>query len=300
MNAYKVYFLLALCVLIWSGNFVLGRYLSTSVEPIELAFFRWFFVLIFITPSLFFLDLKKLLRVFKQNLKIMLSLSILGITLFNTIVYLAVQTTTATNGLLINSTTPIIILILAHFILKAHINKLQILGIILSTFGVSFLILKGNILSITNLEFHDGDFLILLSSSIWALYSVLIKFRPKELNSYELFVSLVIVGFIILLPVYLAQGYSIEREIASIKQNWYLYVYISLFASITSYYLWHIGLDTIGAARTGQFTHLMPLFGSTLAFIFLGETLESYHIYGAILIGLGIYLSLFLKEVNEE
>lgn len=297
LNAYKVYFLLALCVLIWSGNFVLARFLSDSVQPLELAFFRWFFVSLFILPSLFFLDLKKMFRVFKENLLIMTVLSILGITLFNTIVYYAVQTTTATNGLLINSTVPIIILVLSHFILKAHISKLQVFGILLSTLGVSFLILKGNLLSIMDIEFHDGDFLILLSSFTWALYSVLVKFKPRELSNYELFVSFVIFGFIILIPFYFAQGYSLEREISLVKENWYFLIYISLLASILCYYLWHFGIDTITAAKTGQFTHLMPIFGSILAFVFLGERFEYYHIIGAIFIALGIYLSLFLKKV---
>jgi drug/metabolite transporter (DMT)-like permease len=296
MKAQQVYILLALGVLFWSGNFVLGRYISTQIEPIELAFFRWFFVLLFISPTLFFLNIKKLLKVFKNNFLIMSVLALLGITLFNTIVYTAVQTTTATNALLINSTTPIIILIFAHYILKNHISTKQIFGILLSTLGVCFLILKGQVQNISLLEFHEGDLYILISSCIWALYSILVKFKPKELSNFELFTSFVIIGFIFLLPLYLYQGYTIEQEILVLKANWYFIIYISLFASILSYYFWHLGIDNIGAEKTGQFTHLMPIFGSFLAFIFLGETLKYYHITGALLIAIGIYLSIICKK----
>jgi len=292
----KVYILLALCVLFWSGNFIIGRYIGYSVEPIELAFFRWLLVCIFLLPIVFFLDIKRLLHFVKQKFLYFIFISLLGITLFNTIVYIALQTTKATNALLINSIVPILILVLSFFILKAKISKLQVFGIVLSTIGVIYLVLKGDFLSIINIEFTHGDFWILLSSLVWALYSVLIRFKPQGIKHIELFVIIVYLGFILLIPLFLWQGYSFSREIVVFKQNWPFFLYVSFFASFLSFYFWHTGIDTIGAEKTGQFTHLMPIFGSILAFIFLKEKLEYYHIIGAILIGIGIYLSLFVKK----
>lgn len=299
MSVHKVYILLALCVLFWSGNFIIGRFINESVEPIELAFFRWLFTLLLLTPAFFILDLKKIFTVVKQHFVIMSVLALLGITLFNTIVYTALQSTTATNALLINSSVPIIILIFSYFILKNSLNKIQVAGIIFSTLGVILLILKGNLLNIFTLQFHDGDFWIILSANVWALYSVLVRFKPKDLGHIELFFALVVLGFIYLLPLYLYQGYDFTYEVQQVKELWPYFLYISLFPSILSYYFWHIGIDNIGAEKTGQFTHLMPLFGSILAFIFLGETLQSYHLLGAAFIALGIYLSLFLKGRHE-
>jgi drug/metabolite transporter (DMT)-like permease len=63
-----------------------------------------------------------------------------------------------------------------------------------------------------------------------------------------------------------------------------------------SFLFWNKGILEIGANKTGQFTHLMPLFGTILAYLFLGETLELYHFFGMILIFSGIYLSLFLRQ----
>ena len=77
-------------------------------------------------------------------------------------------------------------------------------------------------------------------------------------------------------------------------------LYVVVFPSILSYIFWHKGIHEIGAGKTGQFTHLMPIFGSILAFVFLGETLEVYHLLGMLLIGFGIYLSLFLKTKATE
>lgn len=298
MSTQRVYLLLVLCVLFWSGNFILGRFVSSDIQPVELAFFRWSFVLILLIPVIFVIDLKKVIRIFKKNFLFLSFLSFLGITVFNTFLYIALQTTTATNALLINSIIPILILVFSFFILKTKITKIQTFGILLSTFGVIFLVLKGNLFSIMNIEFTTGDLWVIASSITWATYSTIVKLKPKELNHIELFVIIVFVGFIFLIPWYLIQGYSLEREINILKENWYFFMYVSIFASVLSFYFWHVGISEIGADKTGQFTHLMPIFGSILAFIFLGERLEFYHIIGAIFIAIGIYLSLFIKKIN--
>lgn len=294
----KTYFLITLCVLFWSVNFIIGRFIIDDITPLELAFFRWFFVFLMIAPILIIRH-KNILHSLKQNFKILTILAILGITAFNTLLYFGLTATTSTNALIINSTVPILVLLMSYFILKQRINLYQTTGIILSTFGVVFLILKADISNIFTLEFNQGDILIIISSITWALYSVLIKFKPKDLNDFEYFATIVTIGFILLLPLYLYQGYSIQKELEVLKNNYLIFLYVSTFASITSYYLWHYGIDKIGVSKTAQFTHLMPIFGIILASIFLKETLETYHLLGAILIAFGIYLSLFYKKGIE-
>jgi len=293
----RTYLLLTLCVLFWAGNFVLGRFIKDDISPFEMAFFRWFFVLVIVSPILI-IRFQNIYKVFKQNYFILLVLSGLGITAFNTFVYIALTLTTSTNALMINSTVPILILVLSFFILKQKLILHQLLGIVLSTFGVSFLILKGDMSNIISLSFNEGDLWIMFSSLCWAFYSVLIKFKPKALNNFELFATVVFLGFIILLPIYLYQGYSLQHEIDILKSNYLSFLYTSVFASCLSYYFWHYGIDHIGASKTGQFTHLMPLFGTTLAYIFLDEQLMFYHLIGALLIAFGIYLSLFYKKAT--
>ena len=292
----KTYVYLTLCVLFWSGNFVLGRFIKDDITPFELSFFRWFLVLIIISPVLA-IRFKNILKVFKTNYLILIILASLGISAYNTFLYIALTMTTSTNALMINSIVPILILVLSFLILKQKLILHQIFGILLSTLGVSFLILKGDLANILSLQFNQGDLWIVLSSLSWAVYSILIKFKPKGLNNFELFATLVFLGFIILLPIYLYQGYTLAHEIAIFKSNYLSFIYISVFASCLSYYFWHYGIDNIGAAKTGQFVHLMPLFGTILAYILLDERLMFYHFIGAVLIAGGIYLSLFYKRL---
>lgn len=293
----KTYFFLILCVLFWSGNFILGRYINEEIEPLELAFFRWFFVLIIVSPILI-LKFTHIYQSIKNNYFILLFLSALGISTYNTFVYIALTMTTSTNALIINSIVPILILLLSVVVLKQKILTHQIIGILLSTLGVLFLVLKGDFANIFSLNFNNGDLTIIISALSWAFYSTFVKFRPKELNNYEFFATIVLLGFIILLPFYLYQGYTVERELYLLKSNYLIFLYISIFASCLSYYFWHFGIDHIGASKTGQFVHLMPLFGTILAYVFLEETLLYYHISGAFAIALGIYLSLFYKRVQ--
>ncbi len=294
----KYYIFLVLAVLFWSGNFIFGRLVSSSIEPMQLSFFRWFFVLILLLPYIL-LHHKNILSVFKKKYILIIIFGALGIAGFNTFLYYGLQTTTATNALLINSSTPIFIIVLSALIFRTTITKLQLSGVLLSTLGVIYLILKGDINHILELKFPVGDLWIIAACIDWALYTVMLKFKPKELNAFEFLGLTAFIGTIILASIFFYQGYSFEFSFLEKDEVLYSLIYIVIFPSILSFYFWNISTMEVGVNKTGQFTHLMPIFGAVLAYIFLGEVLEFYHFVGIILIGTGIYLSMFLKrEVN--
>jgi len=300
----KLYILLMCCVLFWSGNFVIARFVHDDIQPIELVFFRWFGVLIALSPLLV-IHRKRIFNSILNNFIIMMTYALLGISGYNSFVYLGLQNTTATNALLINSSTPIMIVFLAAIIFKEKISKMQISGIILSTLGVIFLVLQGDFTKIINLEFNQGDIWIVIAGFSWALYSVLMKFKPKDLHGLEFVAAIVLLGTIVLFFFYIGFGYGVSSAINLVSNNYLVVLYMVIFPSILSYIFWHKGIAEIGADKTGQFTHLMPIFGSFLAFVFLNETLEFYHLFGVVLIGSGIYLSLFLntkkiKKTNTD
>nr|MBL0708652.1 DMT family transporter [Sulfurimonas sp.] len=269
-----------------------------DIEPVQLAMFRWLGVALLVSPILF-KNFSNITKVLKENFLLLNVLALLSITGFNTILYIGLNYTTATNALLINSFIPIMILVLSYFILKIQIRLVQLLGILLSTFGVFFLILRGDFSTLSTLEFNLGDILIFGSSFIWALYSVLIRFRPKELGDFEFFTTIAYIGLFWLLVIYFSMGYSLTQDISLVQNYYAVFIYVALFASVASYYFWHKGIQEIGANKAGQFTHLMPLFGSILAYLFLGEKLSAYHVIGAIFIGAGIYLSLFMTNKTK-
>ncbi|WP_294965896.1 DMT family transporter, partial [Sulfurimonas sp.] len=167
----RIYIMLTLCVLFWSGNFVLGRYIHNELEPMQIAMFRWFGVFLVLLPFII-KKRKSITKELKQNFAIITLLSFLGIAMFNTLLYVGLQYTTATNALLINSSVPILIIIFSIIILKTTVTRFQVVGVLFSMFGVIYLALHGNISSLFTLSFGRGDIWVIASSLSWALYSV--------------------------------------------------------------------------------------------------------------------------------
>lgn len=291
----KYYVLVLFAVFFWSGNYVLGRYISADIEPLQLAFYRWLLVCLILSPILV-LKYKKLYVTFKENYMIITLLSILGITGFNTFLYYGLQTTTATNALLINSSTPMIIVLMSFFILKTSISKLQLFGIFLSTLGVSFLVLKGDFSNIVEFKITMGDLWIILACFDWALYSVLLKFNKSDLKPIEFFTLTTFIGTIVLFFAFLFFSSSYSLDFVEKKEVLYSFLYIIIFPSILSFYFWNTATLKLSANTTGQFTHLMPIFGAGLAYFLLNETLQVYHFIGFFLIIFGIYLSVLFKK----
>lgn len=293
----KYYIFLILAVLFWSGNFITGRYISSSIEPMQLSFYRWFFVLILLLPYIV-INYKNLMRGFKKDSLLLVVFGAFGIAGFNTFLYYGLQTTTATNALLINSSTPIFIILISSIIFRMLITKVQFFGVMLSTLGVLYLILKGDINHILELKFTPGDLWIVAAAVDWALYSVLLKFKPKDLSSFEFLTITTIIGVIILYVAFISQGFTLEFSFLQNNDILYSLIYIVIFPSILSFYFWNMATIEIGANKAGQSAHLMPIFGAFLAYIFLDEVLQFYHMVGMILIALGIYLTMFFKKVN--
>ena len=293
----KYYIFLILAVLFWSGNFITGRYISSSIEPMQLSFYRWFFVLILLLPYIL-INYKNLIRGFKKDSLLLIVFGAFGIAGFNTFLYYGLQTTTATNALLINSSTPIFIILISSIIFRTLITKVQFFGVIVSTIGVLYLILKGDINHILELKFTPGDLWIVAAALDWALYSVLLKFKPKDLSSFEFLTITTIIGVIILYVAFISQGFTLEFSFLQNNDILYSLIYIVIFPSILSFYFWNMATIEIGANKAGQSAHLMPIFGAFLAYIFLDEVLQFYHMVGMILIALGIYLTMFFKNVN--
>lgn len=293
----KYYIFLILAVLFWSGNFITGRYISSSIEPMQLSFYRWFFVLILLLPYIV-INYKNLMRGFKKDSLLLVVFGAFGIAGFNTFLYYGLQTTTATNALLINSSTPIFIILISSIIFRMLITKVQFFGVIVSTIGVLYLILKGDINHILELKFTPGDLWIVAAAVDWALYSVLLKFKPKDLSSFEFLTITTIIGVIILYVAFISQGFTLEFSFLQNNDILYSLIYIVIFPSILSFYFWNMATIEIGANKAGQSAHLMPIFGAFLAYIFLDEVLQFYHMVGMILIALGIYLTMFFKKVN--
>jgi drug/metabolite transporter (DMT)-like permease len=283
------YVLLIFAVLFWSGNFIVGRGIHNEIPPITLAFWRWAVALLIILPF----SLGHIVHQFdiiRRNLKILTILAILSVTNFSIFIYMALKLSTATNTVLINSMIPIFIVMVSWLGFKERITLRQSIGIAISLAGLMFIIANGNPSTLISVRFSKGDLWTICAGISWALYSVLLRKCPIELNSLGFLATLIIIGTLFISPFYIwemSTGKTMNISQASIGSI----VYVALFASILAYIFWNKAIQIIGANKTGIFIHLMPVFSIILAIIFLDEKLRGYHIKGTILIFSGILLT---------
>ncbi|MCW5700118.1 MAG: DMT family transporter [Rhodospirillales bacterium] len=281
--------LLSIAVLCWAGNFVLGRAIHADIPPIGLTFWRWFVAGLVLLP-LAGVDLWRHRAAFVRSWRLVLVLAASGICLFHICVYTALRTTTATNAALLVATTPVVIPVMSYLIYRTVVSARQAMGIALSLVGVTAIIIKGDLATISALRLVEGDLWMLLAVPTWALYSVLLRHVPDDWPRLAMILAITACGLVLLTPLYVWELAAVGAMALSVD-NALAVAYVALFASVIAYIGWNRGVALIGANKAGLFMHLMPVFATALAVLLLGENLHFYHGVGVSLIVLGIVLT---------
>ena len=286
-KASTAYVLLVLTVLFWSGNWVIARGIQGHMSPIAMAFWRWLGALILLLPFVA-RPIAAEWPAIRRSWKILAILGVIGVGAFNIFTYTGLKYTTATNGLLLNSFIPILIIAINVLLLRDTLTARQALGVAISLAGVLTIVARGEIDTLLGLELNPGDLWVLGAMLGWAVYTVCLRWRPRELSSRAFTGALVIIGVAMLLPIF-AWDYGAGHRTQWGPVTWSAVAYFAIFPSVLAYFFWNAAVQRVGGERAGTFLHLMPLFGALLAAIFLGESLLWYHFVGAVLIFSGIF-----------
>ena len=290
------YFFAIGSTLLWAGNMTLARGLSSSIDPLALSFFRWTLACLAILPF----SLKHIIAgwpIIRKKLGYFSIVAFLGVTAFATLVYMAGRTTTALNLSLISITFPVFIIIFSRIFLKERISGLRTAGIVFVLAGVLLLITKGNIKALATLSFAPGDALVLLSSLAWAVYSILLRKKPKELNIWALQGTTFFLGWVFLAPFFFF-GRGNAAPIAWNATIVLSIIYVALMASLAAFILWNKAVERLGASRAGMVYYSMPLFSGLLAYLILGESVGLYHLLSALLIVPGIVIANYSPNIK--
>jgi len=295
----SAYIFLLFATALWGGNIVAAKVASIiSFEPIKLSFYRNLVVIIILLPFVFY-KIKIIYEIFKQNWKIIIFLSILSVSIFNTFMNIALTTSSVISSSLMPSFAPSMIIILSLIIYNSKISYLQFIGVIVSFVGFVNIIIRGDILNLGSLNFVVGDIWMLGCVSCWALYSVMLRKIPKEIDNLSFLFLIFFIGTIFVLPFFIFESF-INQSFAINEQNGFLLVlYVGIGPALISYLLWIKAIKIIGANNSGLFLNLIPIFSSLISIFFLKEKLELFHIVGALLIFTGIYL-VIRKNSNEK
>lgn len=283
------YVLLTLTALFWAGNSVLGRALADDVPPITLSFWRWCIAFVILLPWVA-RSLAAHWRVVLNHWKVMIFLSVLGVPAYNTINYAALHTTTATNSLLVNSACTVMIIAVNYLMFGVRATARQWIGLAVSVAGTLLIVTRGAPQALLTLDLVRGDVLLLAAALSWAIYTACLRWRPRELDQLTFLGASIVIGVIALFPLYWWESLSAAPVVFT--PGVILGVaYTGIFPSVLALLFWNKAVAEVGANRSGQFMHLVPVFGITLAVIFLGETLQPFHLAGAAIIFTGICLA---------
>jgi drug/metabolite transporter (DMT)-like permease len=273
--------------IIWSGNFIIARAISHEVAPITLSFFRWGTAVVLLLPFAW-KHIKPAWQIVKEHKAYFFWTSLTGISLFNTFVYVAGQTSTAINMALIGTTSsPIISVILAHYFLKEHITLRRITGMALCITGILFLLSKGSFYNLLHLQFTKGDVWILLAAASFACYNIFARKRPPQISAMGFLFFVFAVGTVLLLPAFIIES-SYTQAIAWNSKIAGSILYLGLGTSVIAFLFWNRSIKEMGAGRTALFGNLIPIFSSMEAVVLLGEKITVIHIISFILIVMGL------------
>ena len=280
---------LALANLLWAGNWVLGRALRDAVDPISLNFYRWVISILVLAPfALPGLAAKR--DVIRRHFGILAFLALIGVSIFQSLVYLGLRSTTTVNAVLINCAAPLFILLGAWALDRERATLRQLAGILVSVTGILVILSRGELAVLRQLEFHAGDAWIVLAVAIWGVYSVLLNRRPPELGGLHFLFVLAVLGTLFLAPAFALQVWHSPPRMPTMSEGLAI-LYVGLAASVGAFLLWNRGVAVLGPSTGGFMLYLLPLFGTLLAIAFLGETFGAFHAIGIATIIAGVVLA---------
>jgi drug/metabolite transporter (DMT)-like permease len=282
--------LLLLPPLFWAGNAVVGRALVGHFPPLALSFARWALALVLLAP--FAIGAVRVHRAaIRAHLPVLALTALLGVGCYNSLQYLALQTSTAVNATLIGASGPIMTLLVGAAWFNSPVRKRQGAGAALSVIGVLWVIARGELTHLLRLQFDAGDVIMLVATLTWSLYTWLLQSRrpPLPLSAF-LFVQIAL-GATMILPFAVAEYALTGASAAPTASNAAALLYVALLPSLIAYYCWDRGVARAGAVLPMYFVNLTPVFAGLLSWLLLGEAVGWHHLAGGALILAGIHLA---------
>ncbi len=289
-NIYTGIGLAVLATFIWSGNFIVARAVNKEISPISLNFYRWLIASIIIFPFAY-KKFKAEWKVVKQSWHYLFWISLTGIALFNTFVYIGAHYTSAINLALIGTTSsPIMSVLFARIFLKEKVGWMKFSGMLLCIIGVLFLLSKGNFRNLVHLKFSEGDLWVLLAAFCFAIYNTMVKKKPAGISPVNFLFVIFLFGTLMVFPFFI---WEINQS-TPVEWNSNLILsilYLGLGASVICFLIWNMAIRKLGAGRTALFGNLIPVFSSIEAAVILHEDFTWVHVTSMVIVFVGIVLA---------
>ena len=295
-NSYLPFLLLFIQPVFMASNLIVARGGVEHVPPISLAFWRWTVVFLLLLPFTYSLLIKNS-KIIKKEFKKLFFLGAMGCGVCGAFPFLAGQTTTVTNMGIIYTSSPIFIILISAIFFNEKINFTKIIGLISCLIGVIVIIIKGDLDLLLNLNFTIGDLWMLAAAVGWALYSIYLFYWKSELPIFQRFTLIAFFGAVSLSPFYLIEEVIVERTL--FNSQFFLWVlFAAVSPGIIAFILYTMAQKSLGASLTGFTLYVFTIYAAIYGFILFDEKLEIYHLFGTILVFIGVYLAKKKYEIK--
>ena len=285
----KIYFLMVIAALVWSGAFIAGKFAVPYVPAFTLTFLRFLIASIVLYPVMKLYTRshpENNFRLTKKYIPLFLFNGIVGMAGYHVLNFTALKYTTAINSSIIGAMNPIVTTIIAAIFIRQKTPPMQIAGILLSFIGVVLTITGGNLSILASFDFNRGDMFMAAAVICWASYAVMSRVKgadvpPLALTFYSfVFCTIALVPFVIW-----EHPWALEKIPASAILS---IVFMAVFSSVIGYMLQQIAIKKIGASKSSIFVNLVPVFSIILSVTILGEELMPVKIFTSLLIIAGV------------
>ncbi len=284
----KIILLMIMATFFWAGAFIAAKLGVYELSPVVLTFLRMGIAAIVIFPFM----MKKLgtdWKIKKGELKFIMATAIVGMIGYHMFFFTALQFTTASKASMINATNPLITAVLASVFASEKLSAKKIAMLFMALFGVVYIITGGSLEALLTFDLNKGDFIMFCGTMLWAIYGIIVKkgmpiLGPLKLSSYTFALSA-----LIMMP-FALYDFATTNALTVGWGPYLAVIYMALFPTVLGYSIQQMAIAEIGPSKASLFINLVPIISTVLAVIFLGETIESYHIFGASLIIIAVFL----------
>ncbi len=270
----RFYLYLIIATLCWGANAVAGKIAIGHVSPMMLTFWRWTFAFS-IAVIIWLPQLRQDWPAIRRHWAVLILLGVIGYTGFNAFLYSAVLYTSATNVAIEQAGIPALIFLGNFLLFRTRVSLAQIAGFAMALVGVALTATHGDLRHLLTLELNHGDALMLLAIVAYAVYTIMLRWRPSMHWKSVMTIS-VFGAMLSALPLAgweISSGAAIWPDV----EGWAIALWTSIFAALIAQTLFILGVEGIGANRAGLFINLVPVFG-TLISLLIGEPLQLFHV----------------------
>ncbi|MCV6547167.1 MAG: DMT family transporter [Cohaesibacter sp.] len=284
------YWLLLFSPVFFSSNLIIGSLAVKSIEPFTLSLFRWSIAFCLIVPFAW-AGIWKQRAVLRDQWRLIAFNGFLSVGICGAGVYFALKYTSATNGTLIYTSSPVMILLMERLFRGRPIAWREVIGILLAIAGILYIIAKGHLTHFLKLNFNAGDLLFVMAALGWAIYSVLSKKRVLQpVSTISMFSVVAFTGALIMVPFALYEA-SYADFWPTRAEQWYSLLGLGFVSSVLAFICYQYGIKILGPSTAGIFMYLLPPVGVLLAVGFLEEEFLAFHMVGLVLVMSGVVLA---------